>query len=599
LQELLQLLQDHDSSRVSYIDVAAAYTRAGKLCQGETALAQSAAAQPLLKHLDQLLPTVQQRMRTRELSNVIWSCAYSKHVAPVDQLLPDFMQPSVLSGANSHDIANVLWALATLEQQVPQQQLEKLLIAIARQAHLADPQHISNSLWAVGKLGCQVLQQQLAVLLAAFTADGMLGRADPQNIANMLLGMAYMGQQLPDAQLGLLLAELSVKSHMAKPQELANSLWAVAKLGQQVQDSKQLQQLVSAFVNKLSRASTQSLANTLWAVSEMGQQIPTPQLQLLLAAFVRQLHAASPQEVSNTLVACARFRYVPVQVLAALEQQQHMQQFVAAAKSQALANTAWACGMLGHNSKLLLGVLLQQAVKLLQQDSSNFVCQELCNLCWAVVVLDLWTYVPEVLQLAAAVRNVWGSQPEGLLQLYQVHLWLLDNHLAAAEGAKGSGLLQVLPSHQLEQCRQAWQDQVAASAAAKSSLLQQQVFVATQQLPFWQMSPQQEVVTADGNFSIDIAAVTAAGVNLAIEVDGPHHFVSHSTSSTSTSSSRLDGSAQYRVDGPTLSRNRALAARGYVVVSIPWWEWSDLKGGGARQAYLQDKLQGTTVLLTN
>jgi hypothetical protein len=84
----------------------------------------------------------------------------------------------------------------------------------------------------------------------------MLGRATTQAIVNVLLGMFCMGKRLPDAQLLLLLAGLSGKCHMADPQAISNSLWAVAKLGQQVQDSKQLQQLVSALISKLSRAST-------------------------------------------------------------------------------------------------------------------------------------------------------------------------------------------------------------------------------------------------------------------------------------------------------------------------------------------------------
>jgi hypothetical protein len=582
LQELLHLLQDHAGRTLSYIDVAAAYTRAAQLCQQQPVLAQSAPAQQLLQHLDQLLPTVQQKMGARGLSNIIWSCGYTNYMAPLTVVLPDFMQPSTLSGANSHDAGNVLWALATLKQQVPQQQMQLLLGVIVSQSGTAVPQEISNSVWAVGKLGVEVPQQQLGALLAAFTAEGMLRQAKAQEIANVLLGMAYMSQQLPDAQLRLLLAELSAKSHMAYPQAISNSVWAVAKLGQQVQDSKQLQQLVSALVSKLSRANTQAVANTVWAVSEMGRELPAQLLQPLLAAFIRQLHAAAPQEVSNTLLACARFKYVPVQLLTALVRREELQQFLAAADPQDLTNTAWACGMLGHSSELL-GRVLQQAVKLLHQDSSSFICQGLCNLCWAVAVRDLQQHSALVLQLAAATSKVWVStEPEGLRQLYQVHLWLLDSTPAAAEGSKGPGVLQVLSPQQLDVCRQAWQGLVAASAAAAPSSLQQQVFAALQQLQGWQVPPQQEVVTADGNFSIDIAAVTAAGVKLAIEVDGPTHFVS----------------PHNNLNGPTQYRNRALAARGYTVVSIPWWEWITLKGGEAKLAYLQRKLSGKGALAT-
>jgi hypothetical protein len=627
-------------------------------------LAQSTAARQLLQHLDQLLPNVQQQLDARGLSNIIWSCAYTKHMGLIAKLLPAFTQ--TLSGANSFDFANVLWALATLEQQVPQQQIQQLVAAHVRQAgtaapqaignslwamgklgleappqqlgellaaftakgmlgrcttqaianvllgmaymgqqlpnaqlglllaelsaksHMANTQDVSNSLWAVGKLGQQVPLQQLGVLLAAFTSDGMLGRATTQEISNVLLGMACMSQQLPGAQLQLLLAELSAKAHMAKPQHLSNSLWAIAKLGQRVRDSQQLQQLVSAFNSKVCRATPQEMANTLWAVSEMGWQLPVLQLQPMVAAFVWQLPSAAAQGVSNMLLACARFRYPPMQLLAALEQQEQLQQFLAAAKPQELANTAWVYGTLGHDSELLLGAVLQQAMKLLQQDSSSLLSVDVSALCWAVAVLDLHQYVPEVLQLAAAAAasNVWDSaQPEELQQLYQVHLWLLDSHQSAAEGAKGPGLLQAVSPQQLEDCRRVWQASVAASAAAEPSLLQREVFAALQQLPGWQVPPQQEVVTADGNFSIDIAAVTAAGVKLAVEVDGPTHFVNRGNT--------VDGPTQYTVDGPTQYRNRTLAARGYTVVSIPFRDWGDLKGDQARLHYLQSKLQGT------
>jgi hypothetical protein len=40
-----------------------------------------------------------------------------------------------------------------------------------------------------------------------------------------------------------------------------------------------------------------------------------------------------------------------------------------------------------------------------------------------------------------------------------------------------------------------------------------------------------------------------------------------------------------------LFRNRALAARGYVLVSIPYWEWRQLRGAEQKQQYLKEKLQ--------
>jgi very-short-patch-repair endonuclease len=441
------------------------------MCQADGAVVGTTAAQQLLQHLDQLLPSVLGQLRARELANIIWSCAYTQYVAPVTQLLAAFLQPSILSDANSQHVANVLWALATTEQQVPQDQLQQLVDGLVSQADKADPQHISNSLLALGKLGYQT-----------------------------------------------------------------------------------------------------------WDVFE--------QLEQLLAAFEKQLHRARPQEISNTLVACARYRHRPVQLLAALEQQQHMQRFLAGANPQELANTTWACGMLGHDSKVLLGGLLQQAVKLLRQDRSRFICQELRNMCWAVAVLDLRQYVPAVLQFAEAASQpgISGSaKPEELQQLCQVHLWLLDHNLALAEGGKGPGLLHVLLQQQLDECSRAAKEVVATNATAVPSLFQRQVFKALQQLPGWQVHPTQEKLTDDHNFSIDIVAVTAAGVRLAVEVDGQHHFVKVGD--------------RWEVNGPTQYRDRALIARGYTVVSIPWWEWKQLKGRQQQKQYLQRVLKGSNWLL--
>jgi hypothetical protein len=135
----------------------------------------------------------------------------------------------------------------------------------------------------------------------------------------------------------------------------------------------------------------------------------------------------------------------------------------------------------------------------------------------------------------------------------------------------------VLSQQQLEQCRASWLQQLAANAQRQVTDMQRAVLVAVQQLPAatWQQQPESEGVTEDGLFSIDIAATTTSGVKVAIEVDGPTHFIQ----------------PQQRSGGPTLCRNRALAARGYVVISIPYLDWDALRGAEQKQQYLLAKLQ--------
>jgi hypothetical protein len=73
--------------------------------------------------------------------------------------------------------------------------------------------------------------------------------------------------------------------------------------------------------------------------------------------------------------------------------------------------------------------------------------------------------------------------------------------------------------------------------------------------------------------SIDITATTAAGVQLAVEADGPSHF-------------RWPDSSDRGLMGSTLFRNRALSARGYTVVSVPYYEWDKLRSQQEKQQWL-------------
>jgi len=575
IKELQQLVEQHCTG-LTAINLAAAYTRLGKLCQGDAAVAKTATAQQLLQQLDKLLPPLLQQLRARELSNIIWGCAHAQHPSVINQLLPAFLQQVAASAANPQDISNVMWALANRwplsENMLDRQQLQQVVASFISQVDAAIPQGISNVLWAVATMERQLPAEQCTALVAALVQK--LDRANPQAIANSLWAVGKVGQQVSEQQMQLLLVALCSQLRKANPQHISNSLLGVAYMGQQV-CQQHLQQLLEAVVSKLSTANTQDVSNTLWAVAVMKQCVPDQQLQPMLAHLSRQLHTAAPQGLSNSLWACAKFGYVPTQLLAALEQQeQQTQALVAAAIPQHLANMAWACGQLGYKGKLLLSALLQQASVLLQQGRRSFNCQDLCNLCWAVAVLDMQQHIPFVLQLARATTDMWdnvGSQD--FYQLYQVHLRLQDCQLPAG----GAGLAGVLTQQQLEECRNSWEQDLAASTAvSKASGLQQSVFTTLQQLPAttWQQLPVMEQRTADGAFSIDIAAVTAAGVALAIEVDGPSHFVRPGN----------------RLNGPTQYRNRALAAQGYTVISIPHWEWNRLSNQQQVQ-YVKNALQ--------
>jgi hypothetical protein len=419
-------------------------------------------------------------------------------------------------------------------------------------------------------------QQPAAVQQLLSELHQLAVRLQQQGEARQLANIIHSCSKLSSRDTAKLLLPVFLQASIlqqAESRSVSIVLWAAATLQLQLTDAE-LQQLLGRMVAVLADVDPQALSNTLWAVATMGQQVPPQQLQLMLAAFEKVLLDARPQAVSNMLWACGKMQHLPRQMLQALQQHpQQLQQLLAAADPQALANMAWGCGQLGY--KLLPGVLLQQAVKLLQDGAAgSFSAQGVCNLCWSAAVLDLQQCVSQVLQLAAAASQLFSTTSDGnRQQLHQVHLWLRDTKLPAPY----QGLSGVLTQQQLEQCRASWEQQLTVTAKQQSSRTQQSVYDAVLQLPpdTWQQQPQSEQPTGDKACLIDIAAVTAPGVKVAIEVEGRHHYVQPDNTLT----------------GPTLFRNRVLEARGYAVISIPCWEWDALHSPAQQQQYLLSKLQ--------
>jgi hypothetical protein len=323
----------------------------------------------------------------------------------------------------------------------------------------------------------------------------------------------------------------------------------------------------------------------------MWQELPVEQLQQLLASLVSIAPQASSQDLCNTLWACGKLGFIPKQLLSSAALPSKLQ----GATGQQLAAAARACGQLGHRHEQVVGVLLHEAASRLAAHAaagavapaagdvcgdSAFSADDLCNLCWCVAVLDLQHHASQALQFACCCSEQWADVGvEGRQQLFHVHCWLLTFQLAGEQGLWGS-----LSSEQLQQCRDTWQAalELAADTAYASAVLQS-VLHALQQLPIsWAEAPAvaQGSVGAngqpDGVLVVDVAARTSAGVLLAVEVDGPSHF------------RQPDGGLM----GLMLWRNKALAARGYKLLSIPLATWEKLSGEQQQQQqYLQGRLK--------
>ena len=524
-----------------------------------------------------------QQADARRLANAVYAIATApdsttrQQCWPVveQRLLPAFMKAVGEGQAEPQGISNVVWGVAKLGETLTEVQLKELVECLLTQLGAVEPQNIANTIWGVATMGQQLPDQQVQLLVAGLV--NKVDAAKPQAIANIILAVATMGMQLPDQQIQLLVAGLVKKLVAAKPQAIANTLWGVATMGQQVH-ADQLQQLLKQLVHKLANAKPMDISHTVWGIATMQQELPAQQLQQLLEVLAVNLPSPNPQAVSNTIWGVARLQPQPFLPLPLLgpEAKKAIIGMLPAMIPQELANIAWACGILAYRDEQLLLPLFNKArqVFFLGMGSSSMAVeatsQNLANMCWAVAVLNMQQLISHVEQFAAAVSSKWEeAAPENKQQLYHVHMWLLDQQ------NNSMGLVGCLTEQQLQDCREQWQKQVAeVVVSAKASKAHTAVYAAAQQLSFLSQPPELEAPTADGLHSIDVLVVTSGGVMVAIEVDGFQHFRQPDLQPT----------------GPTQWRNRSLAARGYVVVSVPPWEWRPLRPA-QHVAYLESKVQ--------
>ena len=210
----------------------------------------------------------------------------------------------------------------------------------------------------------------------------------------------------------------------------------------------------------------------------------------------------------------------------------------------------------------------------------DFKAQELANTAWAFAVADM-----SAEELFASPRFIDGCAQarfteEGLTQLHQYSLWLDERSAPWAP----------LPTALRERCRESF---ITQQASATISRLQTQVTDALKglgldvreevrvpppsltRLLLHSLNPPAalgaQVVTEQG-YSLD-AVVRVGGHEVAVEVDGPSHFVGRQPT------------------GATTLKRRQLRESGWALVDVPFWEWDALKTDHAKKAeYLRGKL---------
>ncbi len=516
----------------------------------------ASAADARLLMLVEAAEALMNQMKPRELSNTLYACSKLPEVVLSERWLAQYWRASAdkLPQFDPQAFSNTLYACGQLGIVPPDDWLLRYWQASAAALPQFSPQALCNALYAFGQLGIVPPDDWLRLYWRASAAA--LPHFIPQAFSNTLYACGQLGIVPPDDWQQQYWRASAAALPQFDPQAFSNTLYACGLLGIVPPDDWQ-QRFWQASAAALPQFYPQAFSNTLYACGQLGIVPPDDWLQRYWQASAAALPQFDPQNFSNTLYACGQLGIVPPDDWL----QRYWQASAAAlpqSKPQELSNTLYACGQLGVVPPK---DWQQQCWRASAAALPRFIPQAFSNTLYAIAALQLWDS-PLLLQLweqslSLALRfPAMRSEEERLQlnQLYQVHV------LAAAERP---GLLSVPSPVVLNAARAVWRDE--AFSKTRASALQDSV---SECLSLMGIAHTPEHRCERSERSIDVAIVGGAQ-RIALEVDGPSHFLQSGQS-----------------NGRTQMRNRCLAAYGWRVVVVPFREWNALRTQTERQAYL-------------
>ncbi len=459
---------------------------------------------------------------------------------------PRFAQ--LLSAAESlfdsmapQNLANTLYACGQLSIMPPAKWMQRFWHVSTAKLGDFDPQAFSNTLYACGQLSITPPAEWMQRFWHASSAK--VGDFVPQALSNTLYACGQLGVTPPDAWLGRFWLASALKLGDFKPQELSNTLYACGQLGISP-PTNWLERFWHASASVLGSFTVQGLSNTIYACGQLAISPPADWLERFWLAGASILNDFLPQALSNTLYACGQLGITPPADW--LDCFWHSSASkLSAYNSQELCNTLLACGLLDTRPPADWLELFSTACEHALPDTTQ---QGLANTAFAVAMLQLWE-LPLWHSLWARLcsslpRDIAGWSAEDRLQAMQMY----QAYQAAVVERPG---LLAAPSHELlAAARKSWINGLDTDID-RTSQLHDGVSACLKRMG---MAHTNERWCERAERSIDIAIEGA--VPVALEVDGPHHFLQ-------------DG----RPEGSTLLRNRMLAAHGWRVAMVDYRVW--------------------------
>ena len=496
-------------------------------------------------------------MDERGFSNLVYACGQLGIVPPSNWLVV-FWSSSflVLHDFAPQGLSNTLYACGQLGVVPPADWLQRYWDAGALKLGEFKPQELSNTLYACGQLGITTPAEWLEPYWHASASK--LVDFVPQALSNTMYACGQLRITPPADWLQRYWHASASKLVDFVPQALSNTLYACGQLGI-TPYAEWLERYWHASASKLGEFKPQDFSNTLYACGQLDITPPAEWLQRYWHAGASKLGEFKPQELSNTMYACGQLDVTPP--AGWLQRYWHasalnLGEFI----PLDLSNTLYACGQLGITPPADWLERFSDSFERSLPDADD---QNLANTALSLATLGLWELPlwrglwERLCRTLPLNTSDWSPvdqlQAQQLYQAYQ------------AAAAERPGLLPTPDPELLAAARKSWIKGVATDMS-KSSKLHDQVSACLTRMG---VAHANERWCEHVERNIDVA-IEGSGARVAVEVDGPSHFLQ-------------DG----RQDGSTLLRNRMLAAHGWRVVVVDYRVWNALQTEAQREEFLR------------
>lgn len=307
-------------------------------------------------------------------------------------------------------------------------------------------------------------------------------------------------------------------------------------------------------------------------IDQSGRSSEVEALEQLLQLMLTHLKSMGSRHVTTILQSLARLAYWDEAVLDSILQ--HSARILASFSPPCLVGTIWSLATLGHQSAagFVTSLLLKARSRI-----KEFTPLNLGLMLWSMAVLDIEESrcIREFLYHALKLSQGPNLEMQIHQQLLSTMSWIKDRQVDLTEKYQAivADIIQTSSSALA----------VSPQSVPTVSRVQEDVLSVVRSLPGCQAKGNVELehLTADGLHSIDIALMLPSRTHIAIEVDGPMHFLACKDPST----------GRLVLNGRTKLRNRLLEARGWRVLSVPVQEWCGIVTERERRAYLEDRLR--------